>query len=355
MRRNRFSEHILWEVRDVNDRAVALLEQYDVEVLRTRKGRGVILCDTSNGLLVFKEYEGNEAKLALLDRLLSRIREQGTVSAEQLVPTREGTLCVRENDGTAYILKTCGEGRECNIYDRGECLEAVRTLARLHQCMLLEPQEDCPALMRFSPLQEYEKHNREFVKVQRFLRKKSQKTRFEYSLLGCIDYFIEQAGEVTEGWRSYEESMSRTQLPAANLPAAHLIQEDYAYCHGDYQYHNILCGNQGMFIVNFEKCLRDRQIRDLYLLMRKLLEKTDWPVALGRELLAAYEKITPVSAYAYIDLYYRLAYPEKFWKIVNFYYNSGKAWIPQRNQEKLDKLLAQEQQKKSFLESVFQL
>lgn len=119
MCRNRFSEHILWEVRDVNDRAVALLEQYDVEVLRTRKGRGVILCDTSSGLLVFKEYEGNEAKLRLLSELLSRIREQGTVSAEQLVPTREGALCVRENDGTAYILKTCGEGRECNIYDRG--------------------------------------------------------------------------------------------------------------------------------------------------------------------------------------------------------------------------------------------
>lgn len=103
----------------MNDRAVALLEQYDVEILRTRKGRGVILCDTNRGLLVFKEYEGNEAKLALINRLLSRIRDRGGVSAETLVPTREGALCVRENDGTAYILKTCCEGRECNIYDRG--------------------------------------------------------------------------------------------------------------------------------------------------------------------------------------------------------------------------------------------
>ncbi len=366
----------------MNDRAVALLEQYDVEVLRTRKGRGVILCDTDNGLLVFKEYEGNEAKLTLLDRLLSTVKEQGMVSAEQLIPTREGALCVRENDGTAYILKTCGEGRECNIHDHGECMEAVRTLARLHQCMLLEPREDLPAPPEFSPLQEYEKHNREFVKVQRFLRKKSQKTLFEYNLLGCIDYFIEQARDVTEGWRSYEERMSKANQPAADQPkvpqlgapqpgalqpgalqpgahppGAHLLQgnQEYAYCHGDYQYHNILCAEKGLFIVNFEKCIRDRQIRDLYLLMRKLLEKTDWPVALGRELIETYEKVTPISAYAYIDLYYRLAYPEKFWKIVNFYYNSGKAWIPQRNQEKLDKLLAQEQQKKDFLEKVFQL
>ena len=42
----------------VNDRAVSLLEQYDLEVLRTRKGRGAILCETENGLYILKEYEG---------------------------------------------------------------------------------------------------------------------------------------------------------------------------------------------------------------------------------------------------------------------------------------------------------
>ena len=30
-----------------------------------------------------------------------------------------------------------------------------------------------------------------------------------------------------------------------------------------------------------------------------------------------------------------ISYPEKFWKIVNFYYNTGKAWIPEKNMEKL--------------------
>ena len=54
-----------------------------------------------------------------------------------------------------------------------------------------------------------------------------------------------------------------------------------------------------------------------------------------------------------MQLYYRFAYPEKFWKIVNFYYNSGKAWIPGRNMEKLEKLLMQEKEKKDFLETIF--
>ena len=38
---------------------------------------------------------------------------------------------------------------------------------------------------------------------------------------------------------------------------------------------------------------------------------------------------------------------------MNFYYYSGKAWIPGRNQEKLEKLVSQEKEKQHFLEEVF--
>jgi len=48
-----------------------------------------------------------------------------------------------------------------------------------------------------------------------------------------------------------------------------------------------------------------------------------------------------------------LAYPEKFWKITNSYYHSGKAWIPAKNVEKLSLSVAQtEEKKRIFAESV---
>ena len=110
---------------------------------------------------------------------------------------------------------------------------------------------------------------------------------------------------------------------------------------------------QNWFIINFEKCIKDDPIRDLYLLMRKLLEKSNWSVDLGKELLDTYCGERAISAVSRIDLYYRLSYPEKFWKIANFYYNSGKAWIPERNREKLEKLMIQEKEKQTFLDEVF--
>ena len=101
----------------MNDRAVALLEQYEIEVLRTRKGRGAILCDTQQGCLIFKEYTGREEQLRLQEQVLKHLEERGTVPAERLLATKEGALSVTDRDGVRYILKTWWEGRECNIRD----------------------------------------------------------------------------------------------------------------------------------------------------------------------------------------------------------------------------------------------
>ena len=327
----------------MNDRAVELLEQYDIEVVRTRKGRGAIVCDTTDGCLIFKEYNGNEERAGLQNKLLQRIAAAGKVQTESIVPTKEGGLFVKDGDGTAYILKTWQDGRECSISERGECVQAVKLLARLHESMEL-PAEEAGTFAVFSSEREYEKHNREIRKVKKYLKQKGQKQPFEISLLGACDYFLEQALEVTEEWKQYAETFHGRDAETTGK---------VTFCHGDYQYHNILMGPGGWFVVNFEKCLPDHPVRDLYLLLRKLLEKGNWSPAIGLELLQAYGKERPLSAEDRIELYYRLAYPEKFWKITNFYYNSGKAWIPGKNQEKLEKLIEQEKEKQRFLNEVF--
>ena len=323
----------------MNDRAVGLLEQYEIALQRTRKGRGAIICETEQGCMIFKEYTGNVEKLVLQKEILDHVREEGDLFVESIVPTKEGLLYVKDNDGTTYILKTYLQGRECNIFDRTECMDVVKELAVLHNQMEF-PTNLFATVPVFSQQKEYERHNKELVRVRKYLRQRSQKTPFEIRLQNSYEYFVDQAKEVALAWGEH----------AAERAAC---LEHCTFCHGDYQYHNILRTDQGWFIMNFEKCLRDDPVRDLYLLMRKLLEKTNWSVTLGRELIDAYESERPLSVLSRTDLYYRLAYPEKFWKIVNFYYNSGKAWIPGRNLEKLEKLIAQEKEKHSFLREVF--
>ncbi len=322
----------------MNDRAVALLEQYDIEILKTRKGRGAILCDTPAGTLTFKEYAGTEARLAAENQLLQSIASKGQVHTDALIPTKEGTFSVKDRDGISYILKTYVDGRECDIYDTAECVTAMELLAGLHNAMESADTEGKAA--NDSPLQEYEKRNRELAHIRSFLGKKRQKQPFERFLKSCMDTYLEQAKQVTDGWRLYEEERGSGEVTVG-------------FCHGDYQYHNILFAEGQWFVVNFEKFHQGSQVTDIYLMMRKLLEKSDWSQELGRDLLDAYQRVRSIPAYDYVDLYYRLAYPEKFWKIANFYMNSRKAWIPEKNMEKLSKVLEQEEAKQDFLEKVF--
>ena len=60
----------------VNDKAISVLDQYDMTVNRTFKGRGTIICDTDKGMRVLKEYKGRTQKLELLAQLQGRLKDR---------------------------------------------------------------------------------------------------------------------------------------------------------------------------------------------------------------------------------------------------------------------------------------
>ena len=125
--------------------------------------------------------------------------------------------------------------------------------------------------------------------------------------------------------------------------------------HGDYNYHNVLMLPEtgGSATTNFEHFRIDVQALDLYYFLRKVMEKHKWKESLGRAMLEAYAEVRPLKPEELEVIALKASYPEKFWKIANFYYNSGKAWIPGKNQEKLERVIAQEQEKQHFLDEVF--
>lgn len=327
----------------MNDRAVSVLDNYEFEVIRTQKSRNAILCETDQGWVILKEYRGPAARLEIMEKLLAAIAQNGFVRAEKLLKNKEGAFVCMDQEQIPYIVKTWPGGHECSLKDGQECREAVATLARLHKAMCLpalaaECRQNTPGLAA-----EYDKRNRELKRVRRFLREKGQKTAFEIFLQQNFDPFLEEALAVTEQVKAYGPVLG-----------AENAGETGSFCHGDYSHHNLL-GQNGFSVINFEKYALDSQMRDLYLFLRKLLEKTNWSAPMARGLLDVYNREKKLTAQDTLQLYYRFAYPEKFWKIVNFYFNNGKAWIPGRNMEKLEKLMSQNTAKKAFLEQTFSL
>ena len=319
----------------MNDRHVTLIENYELEVLSTWKGRGALLFETNIGTVILKEYMGHKEKSCFQDAVLCMIQSKGFEGAEKIIRNKEGELLTTDSEGIHYVVKTYKEGRECNVYDEKECKMAMEVLADMHKASEIDRELPCVNRI-YTVRQEFQKRNKELRRVRKFLKEKGQKSDFEIYLMQCYDYFWNLALQVEEQLETYEESKGSS--------------DTAIICHGDYQHHNLLMTQEGMFLINFEKCMQDSPARDIYLFMRKLLEKNNWDSKIGYLLLAAYENKSELKIEDYTQLYYRMSYPEKFWKIVNFYYNSGKAWIPGKNLDKLIKINEQETQKKEFLE-----
>ena len=106
-------------------------------------------------------------------------------------------------------------------------------------------------------------------------------------------------------------------------------------------------------IIEYNRMHLGVQSTDLYRFMRKVMEKHNWNVDLGRSMMDAYERVLDMSAKEMRCLYYMFLYPEKYWKQINFYYNANKAWIPARNIEKLRSLEEQQPVRNRFLEQIF--
>lgn len=325
----------------MNDRAISLLEQYDIEDSQVRKGRGSFIIESEGKTFIFKEFKGSEEKLKLINDVLSRLQELELKNIESIVPTKEDQLIVKDLDESKYILKTHFPGRESDSQSREECIDITAHLAKLHNELMKIEIPDNIVIGKNLRNAEFEKRSREIKRVRRFLKEKSQKNVFELKLLASYDVFLSNAFDVTR--RSVEFDEERGNL-----------SQEYTFCHGDYQYHNVINMNGELCLVNFEKLCIDNPVRDLHLLLRKLMEKNNWDIEYGKRLIDAYESIRPLSRESVKDLYFRLLYPEKFWKIINFYNNSPKTWIPDKNIYKLEKLISLENSKLKFIETVFE-
>jgi CotS family spore coat protein len=328
----------------VNDKAVNVLEQYDMTVNRTFKGRGTIICDTDQGMRVLKEYRGRTEKLELLFQLQGKLKD--SLRTDTLIRTKEGALFVKDIDNSVYILEEQVEGKECSYKNEEDIVKACGAMAKLHLKFMTPQSEKICVMPVFFYADEMERHTIECKRVRNYLRKLHNKTEFERALLKEYDYFLEKAVAVTR--RAREESQAEYEA---------YVNSNGLYCHGDYQYHNVIFGkgSGGAYtgIVNLEHFAHDAGARDFYLLFRKISEKCDWSLDMAQSMLDAYQNRRVFPPIEWRSLCLRLEYPEKFWKIINFYYNSRKSWMPNRNYDKLESLIRQEKNREKLLNKFF--
>lgn len=338
MKKGRIFKWIVWGGITVNDKGVGVLLQYDLKINHMHKARGAVICETDKGLKLLKQFTGSSQKLNSINKYLIYLKENGFEYVDSFVKNVNDEIITVDKDNTPYIIKDWFEGNECNVNEVTDVYKAIENLALLHKTSENQDVILLDEIRANELLVECDKHNKELKKVRAFIRDKGQKEDFEISFLKNFPIFYQQAEMVLQelNQQKYKDSMKS-------------IKNEIILCHGDYNYHNLLMGENCVITTNFDKMTVDLQIKDLYQFMRKILEKHNWNIGMGMAMLQHYEMIRPIPDFEKYNLYLRFCYPEKFWKIANHYYNTNKAWVPARNGEKLNKLVEQESEKNKFL------
>ena len=116
----------------MNDWGLSVLSRYPVTVRGTKKVRGALLCDTTDGLFLLQEYHGSERRLLREAEILEFTAHRGGYLTDVIIPDEEGRLWNRNEEGNRYVLKRWYPYPECSAQSRSDVSQAVRLLARLH-------------------------------------------------------------------------------------------------------------------------------------------------------------------------------------------------------------------------------
>ncbi len=355
----------------MEDRSQEALKRYRLKIYNIYRARGAFLLETDCGLKLFKCFEGSKNRALFENKVKEHLSLHGYNNTDLFVRTIDEDIISEDSAGCQYIMKNWFWGEECNLKELSQIEAASANLARIHSILTDVDFTKEQLEHNISPdlMETFDKRNRELKRVKAYIREKKQKNEFELLYLNYYDTFYEQGLLASD--RLTSSSYIRQIEEAVNR---------HRVCHGNYTYHNIIMlkskadamsknyippgwvnkqpltatdlnvGGSMMVTTNFEKSYIGLQISDLYQFIRKVMEKNDWDILYGSNIIEAYDRVKPISKDELRILYLLLLYPEKFWKITNFYYNGKKSWVSGRNTQKLNTIGEQNSKKEIFLQ-----
>lgn len=329
------------------DKGLDILEQYDFSVEGTSRGRGAYILKTDRGLKLLREYKGGSRRLCQVGEILEKLKESKKICVDAYVKNKDGEYSTQSEDGNRYIVKEWFDCRDCDIKNYGDIMQAVKGLGILHnelseyenKRIINDTENENEFLYRAPDMSALmSRHLKEIHRIKKYLSGRNNRNEFEILAASCCDEFYEEGKKaLTELNDFLGRSILKKEL-----------------CHGDYSYHNICFQAGAPVIINFEKMNRNYGICDLYHIMRKIMEKYDWDIKLGHKILTEYDKVRTLREAELELLPILFSFPEKFWKILNGYYNSNKAWLPAKNLEKLCRVKEQNVKRLEFIKTIHQ-
>lgn len=325
----------------MDDKNEQIYKQYQLDVKNVLKIRGLIYIETEEGLYIIKPYKYSEQKANIENNVKFALIDKGFENVDYLVKNINDCYISQNKYGNKFVLKKWYKGEECDINSIEDLKKASRNLANFHKIVksITIDNEYSSNIHAKNIINEYESYNNELKRVRKYIYNKKKKNSLEISIIAYIDKYYEQG-------QYYLNKLKNSDYSKLYAKAI----DNKWICLGNYNQHSVLLNDDSIATVNFDKIFYGVQIFDLYCLLRKAMEKNEWNTEMGISIIEEYDKEKKISQEEKEILYIFMAYPEKYRKLVNSYFNGKKSWVSIRITEKLEELVSSEQKKEQFLQ-----
>jgi len=242
--------------------------------------------------------------------------------------------------GSNYVITDSIDGNNCDFSDPGQMASVVSALASLHKAS----KSYIPPLSAFAcsnlsmlPLI-LEKRLSEIRKVKKLSQKGNSK--FDILVSKHIDYF----------YKSGLAAINMLSSSNYNL-LTEKARAEKNFCHNDFSYNNVLHKDGNVMVTNFELCGYELKTYDLINIIRRKMRKCNWDINEAEYMIRKYTSIEPLTIDEFIIMKILFKFPQKFWRIINQYYNSRHSWSENHYCTKLQQVIDEIEPLEIFLDN----
>ncbi len=311
----------------MNELEKKLQENYDLKINSITSYRDMFIANTTEGKKLIKISNLKPERVNFIAEVKEHLVNNGFINIDKNIYTNNSASCFSFNDQTIYMSEFV-DGRECNLDNKEETIKCAKLLANMHKAskgFICTENSFLRTELGKLP-SSYRKRLDEIKK----LKKSAQKGRMKFDSLMCryVDYFY----EIGEKALSMLDTSDYYELVEE-------AERNKTVSHHDFNHHNIYIQNNDMYLINFEYCCYDLKVYDLVNLLRRKMRKCDWNIDEAAIILNEYSKIESLQESELDVMKIMLMFPQKFWRVVNKYYNSRKSWSEQNYITRLQEVI----------------
>ncbi len=319
------------------DREIA--GNYGLEVKNIVPYKDTYMVQTDKGRKILKKMLFSPERILFIHGAKEHLAKNGFVNVDRYMMTLKGEPSFIL-DNASYVMYDLLEGRECNFDNDAEAYKTAVLLSSMHSASKgYKPPDGSKVQDELGMLPVYFNKRLEDIKKLRKIAKKG-KSRFDHMFLENADYFInlgEQAAAELEK-SNYSGLISEA-------------REEGSFCHHDFTHHNIICAESGFSVVNFDYCCFELKIYDLANLIRRKMRKCNWDMDKAVMIFEGYNSVEELSKDEIAVMKLILQFPQKFWRVVNRYYNSRRSWSERSFIVKLQEVIDEVEGHRKFIDS----